>query len=153
LSPATILFVCTGNICRSPLAEVVARRALAEHFRVTDLSEIGLHTTSAGTNAVDGRPATTEMQQVAAEIGLDLSAHYSSRLLPQAVAEASLVFVMETHHLHWLHTQRAYGQTGLLGTNDIDDPYGFGLPEYRRARQEILAAIETRLPDWVALVG
>ncbi|HKZ28273.1 MAG TPA: low molecular weight protein arginine phosphatase, partial [Acidimicrobiia bacterium] len=44
MSPARILFVCTGNICRSPLAEAVARRALVAHFQVPDLRTVGLDT-------------------------------------------------------------------------------------------------------------
>ncbi|MDR9450121.1 MAG: low molecular weight protein arginine phosphatase [Acidimicrobiia bacterium] len=149
--PATILFVCTGNICRSPLAEAVARRALVEWFRVPDLSEIGLHTASAGTLAVEGRPATPEMRQVAGEIGLDLSTHRSSQLSPQAIADASLILAMEAHHLHWLRSHRAEAPAGLLGASDIDDPYGLGLPEYRRARQEITAAVELHLPELIGL--
>lgn len=153
LPPATILFVCTGNICRSPLAETVARRALVEWFRVPDLSEIGLHTTSAGTLAVEGRPATPEMQQVAGEIGLDLSAHRSCQLSPQAIADASLILVMEARHLRWVRSRQAEAPSGLLGASDIDDPYGLGLPEYRRARQAIITAVEMHLPELIGLAN
>jgi protein-tyrosine-phosphatase len=91
------------------------------------------------------------MRQVAGEIGLDLSAHQSSQLSLQAIADTSLVFAMEAQHLRWLRLHGADARAGLLGVNDIDDPYGLGLAEYRRARQEIIAAVEMRLPELISL--
>jgi len=150
--PVRILFVCTGNICRSPLAEAVAGRALAEHFQVADLSGIKLSTASAGTHALVGAPASRDMQQVAAEIGLDLSGHRSAQLFAADVADYSLVYATETRHLRWLRSQRADLPISLLGTGDIDDPYGLELSDYRRARQEIAEAVIQRLPEMIDLV-
>ena len=118
-----------------------------------NLDEIGLQVASAGTHALQGSRATPEMQSVAWEIGLDLSKHRSSQLLSPAIGAASLVLAMETHHVRWLRSQTAAPVADLLGAEDIDDPYGLGLREYRRARDEIVAAINNRLPGLIDLAG
>jgi len=151
LLPATILFVCTGNICRSPLAEAVARQVLSAHFRVSDLSTVGLHVASAGTHGLTSHPATTKMQTVAAEIGLDLSGHRSAQLNSNMMQEASLIYAMETDQIAWLRSHHPDIPVALLGRTAIDDPYGSGLTEYRLARREIVAGVRLRTPAMIAL--
>lgn len=153
MPPATILFVCTGNICRSPLAEAVARQVLSAHFHVSDLSTVGLVLASAGTQALTGHPATIEIQTVAAEIGLDLSGHRSTQVDSNMLKGASLVYAMKTDHIAWLRSHRPDLRVALLGPTAIDDPYGSGLTEYRLARKEIVAGVRLNAPAMIALAS
>ncbi|MGZ5384996.1 MAG: arsenate reductase/protein-tyrosine-phosphatase family protein [Acidimicrobiia bacterium] len=63
MPPATILVVRTGNICRSPVAEAVARHVLSAHFEVSDLSTVGREVTSGGPHSLPGHPATAHMRR------------------------------------------------------------------------------------------
>jgi protein-tyrosine phosphatase len=85
-----ILFVCTGNTCRSPLAVA----ALGAELAGEDLVELG----SAGTAAVAGQPASDGAVRVAAADGFDISAHRSRALTPELARSADLIFVMSTAH-------------------------------------------------------
>ncbi|MGI9584350.1 MAG: low molecular weight phosphotyrosine protein phosphatase, partial [Acidimicrobiia bacterium] len=119
-----VLFVCTGNICRSPLAEVMA----ADQFK-----DSGIEFSSAGTIAYGGDPAADNSQIVAEEYGLDLSAHRSRRLT--ADLNPDLVFGMEQGHLNSsrrVFTDLPVGRIRLLDhPNAIADPYGYDLDTYR----------------------
>ena len=160
-----ILFVCTGNLCRSPLAEGLARAAPALR---------GVEPTSAGTWAVEGLPATSEAVAVAAALGVDISGHRSRRLRAGDVAAADLVVVMTSVHraevvrlapghadkvvllkeLAELEPAPAADDgdrlTALLSAPrpaprralDLDDPMGLPLSAYERAAGEIAAGIE-----------
>src|ERR671939_243844 len=88
-----LLFVCTGNTCRSPMAEVLMREALTA--RGVDSVTVS----SAGTGAWDGAPASEGAYLVGLEHGLDLSGH-RARLLTRDIARgADLILVMSGHHL------------------------------------------------------
>ena len=144
--------MCTGNICRSPLAAAAAEHYLKSHLDVVELTDAGLRTASAGTHAIAGLPASREMRTVAAEIDLDLAAHRSTPIEVGAPLFTSLLFAMEGRHSDWLLENT--GDSGsLLGENDIADPYGRDLATYRRVRDEIVAAVRTRLPEMMALAG
>jgi protein-tyrosine-phosphatase len=91
-SPAfRILFVCTGNTCRSPLAVLALRSELGEDAHLVELE-------SAGTAASAGQPASEGTQRVAAREGFDLSGHRSRPLTPALARSADLVFVMSAAH-------------------------------------------------------
>lgn len=90
--PIRLLFVCSGNICRSPAAEALAR-ALAPEFGLA--VEVG----SAGTLRIEGQPANPYMTKVGLrEYGIDLRAHRSRGLTRELIDRADLVLTMETHH-------------------------------------------------------
>src|SRR3954463_7155711 len=88
-----ILFVCSGNTCRSPLAEALARRIAAERG-IKDMK-----ISSAGTNAWDNATATDEALLVGMERSVDLAGHRARKLTPEIVSDADLIFVMTPGHL------------------------------------------------------
>lgn len=127
-----ILFVCTGNTCRSPMAEAIARRMIA------DIGLEGVEVASAGTQAWDGSPASDEALLVGVERNLDLSEHRSRRLTPEIVTATDLILVMSTAHIAQVkevdpsanvHLLPGYG-TDSVG-RDIADPFGGNLADYR----------------------
>jgi protein-tyrosine-phosphatase len=128
-----LLFVCSGNTCRSALAEALARK-IAERRGIEDLN-----VSSAGTNAWDNTPATDEALLVGMERGLDLTGHRARRLSPTMVSEADLIFVMTPSHLEPVKQMGGRGKAHVIdeyasGATDqgISDPYGGDLDEYRR---------------------
>jgi L-threonylcarbamoyladenylate synthase len=154
LSSRIILFVCTGNTCRSPLAEVLAKRLLADRLEceVDDLPRRGFWVVSAGVSASGGGPAALESIEAAAEFGCDLSRHESRPVNPQLLAAADEVIAMTRSHAHTLATRyRGIGPAPILlcGDEDLDDPIGAGLGVYRDCARTILQHLDRFLPAWV----
>jgi protein-tyrosine-phosphatase len=117
-----ILFVCTGNTCRSPFAEAVARR------------EAQVDVESAGLTAYAGDQAPEDAIVVARELGYDLSAHRARPLTEEMLERSDVVVGMTAAHV------AAVGRAArLLGEADIDDPIGRGRDVYR----QVYARIET----------
>lgn len=152
VSPPTatfnILFICTGNTCRSPLAEALARRALSE--RGWHNVEVG----SAGVGAHEGSPASREAVRAAARNGLDISGHRARPLSPALVDWADLILVMSHAHLQSVRNMGGAGKSALLGDFvagedggglPVSDPFGWDAAVYDRTLRELETLIEAGL--------
>lgn len=134
-----ILFVCTGNTCRSPLAEAIARKIAIERG-LTDVEAI-----SAGTSAHEGSPASDGSLLVGMERNMDLSLHRAQTLSRDLVREADLILAMGPHHLERIEALGGGGRAYLLSdyasrgasSRAISDPVGMELEVYRATADEL----------------
>jgi protein-tyrosine-phosphatase len=156
-----ILFVCSGNTCRSPLAEAIARNLLPER------AGFDVEVASAGTSALEGSPASGFSLEVASEHGLDLSNHRAHVLDRETVRAADLIVTMSVRHRDTVGAldPDALEYTYLL-TNfsdhlhgEIPDPIGSGRDMYERTYLAIRDCIESmagrlaRFDGWKRVSG
>jgi protein-tyrosine-phosphatase len=134
-----ILFVCTGNTCRSALAEALARRVVIER----GLSDVDVQ--SAGTSAWDGAPASDGALLVGMERSLDLSSHRAQTLTRDLVRDSDLILAMGPHHLERIEALGGGGKSWLLtdfasrgaSARPVNDPIGAELEVYRATADEL----------------
>src|SRR5690606_23891543 len=148
----TMLLVCSGNTCRSAMAEGIARQMLAEQRGIApeDLEPAGLRVISAGAFATPGMPAAPEAVEALGKSGIDLSSHRSRVLTPELIHEADVIDCMTQSHMDAVLrlVPSAAGKTMLLApTGDVADPIGSGLTAYQRCAELIRRRLDQRLKE------
>ena len=138
----TIAFVCTGNTCRSPMAEAIFNK-LAEE------KQLPVRAVSFGLAAVRGMPASAKAVQVCSEIGVDLSGFQSHFIFDYDIADFEKIYCMSGEHRQIL-TQ----SVGLPGNKvqvlDIADPFGGSVEIYRMCRELIQTAVDEIIRSYEA---
>ena len=134
-----ILFVCTGNTCRSALADALAQKVIVER----GLADVEVQ--SAGTSAWDGAPASDGALLVGMERNLDLSQHRAQTLTRELVRDADLILAMGPHHLERIEALGGAGKSYLItefasrgaSARPVNDPIGGELEVYRATADEL----------------
>jgi len=148
-----LLFVCTGNLCRSPLAQRLMERALADRG-LTDSVSVD----SAGTHARVGEPPDPSAIEVAAAYGVDISAQRARALVAEDFANFDLIVALDLGHLDSLRFLRPEGARanvrlllqGMAGTGDaeVPDPYGRQRDEFEFAARLIEVGVRRLVEEF-----
>ena len=154
LSQVEFLFVCTGNTCRSPMAEGIFRKYLAEKLqcKVDRLNEIGYKVGSAGTMDLAGSPASTEAIAACAAKGIDIGAHRNKGLSEELIEQSDLIFTMERAHRERviaLRPEAADKCLLLAGDKEIPDPIGQPQEFFNNCAGSIETAVRKRIGELV----
>ncbi len=154
MSKVNILFICTGNTCRSPIAEGFGRKYLMEKLDCTvdELDRIGYKISSAGVMAASDLPASHEAIEVCTAKGVDLKDHKSSLVTSELVEKSDLIFVMCRSYLEAIRTlaPASTEKCFLLDKNDdIPDPIAGGHEVYYRCSRQIEDAVKARFSEFI----
>jgi protein-tyrosine phosphatase len=148
----TILYVCSGNTCRSPMAEALTRRLLAEKLGVTeaDLERSGMAVISAGSYAMPGARATPQAVEAVKNWGADLSQHRSKPLTLDLIHQADVIFTMGRSHAGAVIAMAPSAAPKVLTLDpagDIDDPIGSDVGVYQELAGQLHGLIQKRLAE------
>lgn len=139
-----LLFVCTGNTCRSPMAAAIARAELERR----GWTHVSVKSAGAATN--EGHPASDNTLRVLSENGIDLSDHRTTPLSPELVQQADLILVMSPSHLFAVTDMGGTDKVALItdfldgdeAGSPVEDPFGDDESAYRRTYDQLARSIE-----------
>ena len=137
----TVLFVCTGNTCRSPMAEGIFNTLAQER-------DIPVRAKSCGIAAVNGEPVTENAVRAAAEYGADISGHTACQITQELFDEAEAVYTMTRSHADMLRGIIGGDKIHTLSGRDISDPFGGDYDIYKAAAKEIYFSVNTLLDEF-----
>ncbi|MFO0941785.1 MAG: Sua5/YciO/YrdC/YwlC family protein [Pirellulales bacterium] len=155
-----ILIVCTGNTCRSPMAEALMRSKFEKRFGTEKEASRRVYVASAGLNAFPGGPASIEAQATMAQRGLSLVEHQSRSVTTHALNTADLILTMTRSHRNGILEQmpEISGKVKLVSgsSSDVSDPFGGPQPVYAACADQIDAYLDKWLdqlddslfPNW-----
>lgn len=143
-----LLFVCTGNICRSPMAEGIFNDLVRKNQKETDYLA-----TSAGIFARDGQGASQEAVEAVKDMGIDISRHSSQGVCEKLLEESDLVITMTNSHKDAIESKFfkykdkvfAIYEYALDDEKDVNDPYGQSIAIYQKCANEIYDLISLML--------
>jgi protein-tyrosine phosphatase len=147
-----VVFICTANVCRSPMAEKLFEEALAKSDTRNKIRVF-----SAGISAMDGDQASVNSIQACEEVGLDLTDHRSAALTRATLENASAIFCMTESHRALLYMYFEVPESTSIflmreftegGSKELPDPYGQDIEVYRECRDRMKESLPSLL-NWV----